>query len=157
MQVAHVWQRGEASQEKWKKDSCGIACVRMILLQRYIAVCSLDELIQDGLERGGFSKRGWRHDTLIELLKKRGVKARREEYKDKPFDLGYSHIRKNLRMGKPVMASVNTPKGYHIILLTEATMNGLRYNDPAHEHGQDMIMTSSEFFKIWRRLCILVD
>ena len=69
--------------EHWSKRSCGVACVRMILLgaakiyecanTERARVDSLWELIHEGLQDNAYSSRGWVHTGLQRMLARRGV------------------------------------------------------------------------------------
>jgi hypothetical protein len=58
--------------EKWEKNACGIACIRMVinsLLQEGIKEQSYWDLLQLALEKNAYCEKGWIHRELLEILR----------------------------------------------------------------------------------------
>lgn len=184
--VPYYSQHRDVSELHWKKRSCGIVCVKMILdfLKPELPV-SIDALIDEAVLMNGYTAHGWSHDALVNLFHNHGQHAYREEFKSMHIDVqkrtkqpsayesllvrnGISKIVHMLRKGKPVIVSVE--KGFddntstHLIVLTgmldtPAGCEGFFYNDPNSVDGvkKHVFVELSKFRTYWRKLAIFVS
>lgn len=60
--------------EKWEKNACGIACLRMIInsFQNEKSLLSYWDLLQLALSHNAYCEKGWIHAKLLEILKEFG-------------------------------------------------------------------------------------
>lgn len=136
-----------------------------------------DELLEEGIIINGYEKRGWKHAHLAILLRNHGLTAYNQEFKsirvslvDKLFetstyaksirDKGIAKITKTLQSGRPVMLSVSTDKGNHVVLGVGIKEDILIYHDPAGKskgEGAYKAISIEKFKKKWRKLAIFVN
>lgn len=144
--------------------ACGMACVYMIFQYFGTAKESLDTLIQEGEAQGGRGTSGWIHDYLVEVLKKNGHGALREEGM---AERSVERFRGALKEGSPVIVSVVRTlfdqRDFHMLVLTGVRENeaggleGFFYNDPASlERVSERYVPLSAFYLSWRRMAIFV-
>lgn len=63
----------------WQRSSCGILCVQEIASFLNGSTYNTVDLIRQGQELGGYShEHGWKHDGLVGLINKLGLRAERK-------------------------------------------------------------------------------
>lgn len=184
--VPYYSQHQDVIEPSWRSRSCGIACTKMVL--NYLKPDNkelIDDLIEEGVLVGGYSKNGWDHESIVRLLRNRGISAYREEFRSVLVDsaqrkflkstyenpmllTGIKKIKKCLECEKPVIVSVepyfseNTES--HLVVLTgfledkENGLEGFFYNDPDSKFGvkKDNFIELPKFKKMWRKMAIFV-
>lgn len=151
--VKYYSQHSDDISEEWRRKSCAIACVKMILdFMDSDDELSGQDLVDEGLVINGFSPEGhgWIHESLVRLLHNHGVSAYRQEFKSYFFDkgtsalfdkkedsnkiyhVGLNKIIKSLKNNSPVIVSLgngfNGAVNTHMVLLTgtkETKENGI--------------------------------
>lgn len=185
LDVPYCSQHDDVTDKEWQPRSCGVACVKMALdyLKPEHAE-SVDTLIEEALIMNGYTKHGWSHDALVNILRNRGLHAYREEfrsqqlhpvtrqmqpsaYEPKLVRNGLSKMVNVLAKGKPVIVSVDggfgTHVGTHLIILTGFTkddvgIEGFFYNDPDSRGGikKNVFVELPRFRQYWRKMAIFV-
>lgn len=185
LDVPYCSQHEHVTEPHWQPRSCGVACVKMAL--DYLKPKhgqSVDDLIDEAVIMNGYTKHGWSHDALVNLLRNHGLHAYREEFRSMQLDPktrrmqpssyeahltrnGISKIANVLFKGKPVIVSVDagfgTNVGTHLIVLTgfaedDIGLEGFFYNDPDSREGlkKDMFVELPRFRQYWRKFAIFV-
>ncbi|MDP2669358.1 MAG: C39 family peptidase [bacterium] len=166
----------------WQYRSCGVAAFKMAMLALRSPACqlagrfneegdmSLDDLIKEGLASGAYKPGvGWVHDGLVALAKEHGFKNsfRKEwplEGSPTSFSAGIAGIVSILEENIPVLASVKSETGGHIILLIgyekeREIVKGFYYHDPDakdRESGQNKFINKEDFLRFWKGRIIVV-
>ena len=165
-------QYDESVPADWRDRSCGIVCLQMALAARSSSRLTISDLIKEALTiEGAYQESiGWSHTGLVLVAHNHGIPAYQEEFRSRNphteenlAHYGVKKIKEELTRGKVILASVRKdfkPEGSpHIILLIGVTSRGFEYHDPAQldpSHGANQVITEEDFFKSWRRLCIVV-
>ena len=168
----------------WRKKSCGIACVKMVIDYCGVSKPQIMDLIEQGRYIGGYNPEyGWNHDSLVNILRNHGVSAYRQEFKsqninpseknskkskyeDRLCSLGEHKIIQFIDKGAPSMISVE--KGFivgdssHLILVIGYKkeldhITGFFYLDPDNQLEDDKkceFMSLDRFHNFWRKLAI---
>lgn len=186
LDVPYFSQHQDVLDPAWQPRSCGIACAKMLLqFHKQDHDESIDDLIAEAVLMGGYTKHGWQHDALVNLLRNRGIHAYREEFRSQSIDSrtrvrqqspyeqhltrnGISKIANHLFKGKPVIVSVDAGFGEntssHLIVITgfaedEVGLEGFFYNDPDSQAGikKDLFVELPKFRKFWRKLAIFAS
>ena len=183
--VPYYSQYQNVLEPKWRARACGVACVKMVI--KYFRSDndeSIDALIDEGVRIGGYGNNGWDHESLVRILRNRGIYSYREEFRSQVIlpgkssgmpsvydkrmaEAGINKIKKMLQAKRPVIVSVDTGfdenKTSHLIVLTgfdadETGVSGFMYNDPQSDGGvkKNLFVNLDKFNKYWRRLAIFV-
>lgn len=186
LDVPYCSQHDHVVEPHWQPRSCGVVCVKMVLdFLKPEHEKTVDELIDEAVLMNGYTKHGWSHDVLVNLLRNYGTHAYREEFRSMHVNVltrqtrpsayetllvrnGISKIANVLAKGKPVIVSVDA--GFdenadtHLIVLTgvsedEVGFDGFFYNDPDSRGGvkKDMHADLQKFRQFWRKLAIFVS
>jgi hypothetical protein len=187
LDVPYYSQYQNVLEEKWRSRACGVTSVKMVLKYFYPDNDeSIDALIDEGVRIGGYkTEHGWDHETLVRLLRNRGLFAYREEFKSqvlragetkgmpsiydaKMAKAGIKKIFKMLKAGRPVIVSVDSGFGEnttsHLIVLVGFDLDdsgevaGFVFNDPDAKTGikKNIFVEIGKFEKYWRRMSIFV-
>ncbi len=159
MPVPFYSQHAEDVPLEWRHRACGIIALRMALAH-FGKEVSPTELIETGVATGAYDpKFGWRHDGLIALAQKWGVKAERKEFK-KNLEEGSVYLRESLANGQVPIVSLRVEgiTDTHLVALVGADANGFLYNDPALDAttGSHLAISNVDFLRRWRALAIFV-
>lgn len=171
--VPYYSQYLDVIDELWQPRSCGVACLKMLLDSRGDHPPSLDEMIAEGNAIGAYGEFGWRHDGIIALAKKYGVKLSRAEWRqsetrapDELNEEGITFLISELRAGRAVMVSAikkfKEADKFHMVVLTgfkesDGQVTDFYYNDPdAHSRreGENLFVPVNTFRTKWRRMAI---
>lgn len=172
--VPYYSQWLDVADPDWQRRSCGIVALKMAMLALHSPRRSrdeegdmgLDELIKRGIELGAYKPNiGWVHEGLVFLAKKYGFtdSFRKEWAADKSAD-GINFIVDNISQNIPVIASVKSEAGGHLILLTgfektDGNLKNFYYNDPGAKsisEGKNKIISKDDFLKFWKGRIIVV-
>lgn len=186
LDVPYYSQYQNVLEEKWRSRACGITCVKMIIKYSHPSNDeSIDALIDEGVRINGYNEHGWDHESLVRILRNRGFFAYREEFKSqllkagetkgvpsiydaKMAKAGIKKIYKMLKIGRPVIVSVDAGFGEnttsHLIVLTgfdlddSGDVSGFVFNDPDAKTGikKNIFVEIEKFERYWRRMCIFV-
>ena len=152
LDVPYYSQHTDVKDETWRRHSCAIVCVYMVLAYAKSKkgeegqMPTIDDLIYEGFELRGTGSYGWTHDALVWLLHNHGVPGYREEFKSidenvaKDFtEVGLRKIGEMLKEGNPVIVSGikkwKEDKKFHNFVLTgfeeeAGELVGFYYHDP---------------------------
>lgn len=164
LEVPYVSQYRDVQNPDYRLRSCGMTCVNMVLQYFKTALPTLDEMIGHGMEHGGYSTSGWKHDYFVNLIKGYGHACERME---NMRDSDVSLLRDSIVHGNPVIVSAEMRifdrRLFHQVLLTgvretsEGVLDGFYYHDPASlstEGGKDLYASLPVFFLSWRKMAI---
>lgn len=164
LEVPYLSQYLDVSTPAYREISCGMTGVYMTLAHFGAILPSLDELIQKGIETGGYSDSGWRHEYFVSLFKEFGYTARREE---NMRDSAAESFREALRAGNPVIVSavrhLFDQRFFHMVVLTgfredaAGKLEGFFYHDPGllkREGAAHRYVSLPTFLLDWRRMAI---
>ncbi len=125
------------------------------------------KLIQQGVVLNAYDGRwGWIHDGLVRLAKENGFKKSfRKEWPHEALQnktktktiLRYIVVL--LRRGVPVLASVKSETGGHLVLLVGCSDDGFLYHDPdarVRTEGKFKFIAIEPFLEIWKGRIIVV-
>lgn len=161
-----VDQLKDVKDKKWKKKSCTICSVKMMIgfnNKKYLKV-DVGELINEAIKLDGYLEGiGWKHKTISKLAKKYSIKLDFIKKFPKNFKEKSRWLRKiedGIIEGKPSMVSVyykfNRKNGGHIVLINGIKKNGkivLGYHiqDPdSRFKGNNYYISKDKFLLGWR-------
>jgi len=161
-----VNQKTDTGDKKWANKTCGVCSLKMVLgyLNPKHKKLKVMSLVKKGLKKGGYMKNiGWKHSALVDLAADYGVKMRFQKIflkKKKEKEGGLKFIIKNIKRGKPVIASVhygfNPRRNGHLVAVNGVRISGKRVfgfyiQDPyPTKKGNNYFVTKAEFLKGWR-------
>jgi hypothetical protein len=111
----------------WAWRSCGMANLAMVFtLKGVLRKRRLFDLVNEGLAMNGYAFKnrwgqtdiGWKHDCLVRMCMKEGLKAKGVK------KIGVYEVMKEVLRGNNVIASINSKVGSHMVLV-----NGFKIND----------------------------
>jgi len=187
LDVPYYSQHQDVTEPSWQKRSCGIVCTKMVL--NYLKPDNkelIDDLIEEGVIVGGYnSDHGWNHESIVRLLRNRGIPSYQEEFRSVLVDSlqrrflksthenpmisgGLNKIHKSIMDKNPVIVSVepnfDENKTSHLIVLTGFSedkygLDGFFYNDPDSREGikKDKFIELSKFKDYWRNMAIFIS
>jgi len=190
LDIPYYSQKDDVSDEHWQKRACGIVSLKMVLdfyaKKEGRDIPSIDELIKEGVAIGGHDPEwGWRHDRIVDLARRYGFHAYRQEFKshihnaaneelipsahqDKFIEDGIKKITEVLEEGTPVIISTTkyfTEKdSAHMLVLTGFEkegdeITGFYYHDPEPKEegeGENLFVDRGVFRSQWRKFAIFV-
>lgn len=168
LDVPYYSQHIDILDSNWQSRSCGIACLKMVIDFYTKDKRNIMELVKIGIDKGGYSLSGWRHDTLVEMASELGLLAFRKEYIDDEIT-GLKDVLRFLENGFPVMVSAvknfSEKDKFHMVLLTGLEsegdeIKGFYYHDPDSpnkEEGKHKFVPIETFKKYWRKMAIYVS
>lgn len=171
LDVPYYSQWLDVKDPDWRRRSCGIAALKMAMLAlRSFSVgweMSLDDLIKKGLALpNAYDPRfGWVHDGLVALAKECGFESSfRREWSEAKKEEALELALELIREGIPVIASVKSISGGHLILLIgfekeRGSLKGFYYHDPDakdRDSGKNKFIFVDDFLEIWKGRIIIV-
>ena len=161
-----VSQAKDVKDKKWKKRSCAICSMKMVLgfsNKKHLDI-ELGQLIDEAHKLGGYLEGiGWKHRTVSELAKRYGLKLgfiKKFPKTIKEKSKWLKEMEEGIAKGKPVMASIyyklSRKNGGHIVVINGIRKNGkltLGYHvqDPDDRFkGHNYFITKDEFLLGWR-------
>lgn len=146
LDVPYCSQRLDVGDLYWQSRACGMACVKMVLDYYKKGGDSLINLIKEGVGKEGYCERGWIHDVLVEMMKERGLKVFRKEYKSADENEQKRLIEKAIKetinflseKGLVIISAIKNfseEKNFHMVVLIgfekgENGVIGFYYHDP---------------------------
>jgi len=140
---------------EWRKVSCGIAGVSMLIDFYQPGSAVPDLLLQQGRAAGAFlSDAGWTHQGLINLTKQFGLNGYSRDMAGLSMSSAFSELKEVLKDG-PVMVSVHytfqpTNPIPHLVVVNGVADGKVFYNDPAEASGGGSI-SIEQFQSAWKK------
>lgn len=183
--VPYYSQHADVQRDEWKQRACSVACLKMVVDFMGGSAPSVDDIIDDGVARGGYGASGWSQKILIELAENYGVRLERKEYRtEEEMSSGklsaegavleglqaraLADFARSFAEKKPVLVSAiknfTEADKFHMVVLVgmrmqDATLTGFYYHDPdfsSAEQGKNRFVPLEIFKKTWRRMAIFV-
>lgn len=156
----------DVKNSEWKRKSCGIVALKMILdywaREENKKIPDIDELVKIGLNMGAYINGiGWKHKALVQIAKQYGFKGRNFDWRADSAETALAKMTGYLKL-YPIMASVyknfDLREGGHLITLIGMENNEIFYNEPMARKREDIAkkMSLAEFLKGWKRRIIIV-
>jgi uncharacterized protein YvpB len=176
--------------KEWQSKICAILCVKMTLdfFGKKVNATDLikegliisDDLSKKGKPQNGYTKKfGWGHDSLLMLLRNRGIVAYEQEFKSFTDGLlennslvkfGIKKILDNIKKGFPVIVSIakntdNRRLSGHMVIAygyeeKNGILSGFYINDPEYKtelEGKNIFVKKEDFIKNWKKLAIFTE
>lgn len=150
----------DISDPKWKKLSCGIADMAMIINFYKPGAVAPDALLQAGLAAGAFIDGvGWKHQGLADLGHPYGLSGSGHDVSHLSKSEAFAVLAQHLEDG-PVIASVYytfDPASPipHLVVITGTADGMVFYNDPAMREG-DHAISIAGFLRGWKKRFITI-
>ena len=153
---------------QWAHRMCAVCSLWMLLkLHNPDLNVSVMDLVTRGLAKDGYiEKIGWKHAVIVELAKDFGLQlqyAKKFFYSPEEKESGLLIINLNLENGQPVLVSVFSPNGSHVLVVcgfkdSDDNVAGYYIQDPnGRVHGHNYFLTKQEFLSSWRGGLIYQD
>ncbi|TRZ50941.1 hypothetical protein D4R99_05130 [bacterium] len=145
---------------EWKKKSCGIASLAMIIEYYEPKLVPINSLLHEGILSGAYLKNvGWKHQDLALLSEKYGLKGLSYDLSGTDKKTALAQFTDLLKDG-PVIASVHykfdpTSTIPHLLVINGIEGNTVYYNDPAADAGNKEI-SIADFMKGWKKRFIVI-
>lgn len=166
IKIPLVDQRKDVKDKKWKKKSCAICSMKMMMEfsnKKHLKI-DIGQLANEAMKMRGYLKNiGWKHKTIIDLAKKYGInlgfiKQFPKTLKEKSKWL--KKLEDSIVKGKPVMVSIyyklSKKNGGHVVVVNGIRKNGkiiLGYHiqDPDNSFRSNNYCVSKDKFLLgWR-------
>ncbi len=145
---------------EWKKKSCGIASMAMLIDFYKPEAVTPQKLLAQGINSGAYvSDAGWSHQGLANLASKYGLKGKTYDLSKLDNQTSFSRFKDIVKDG-PVMVSIHykfDPKSTipHLVVITDIVGDTVYYNDPAGYAAEKEISVAN-FLKGWKKRFITV-
>lgn len=139
----------------WKKVSCGIASIAMVIDHYSDESVVPDELLTRGINAGAYiDSAGWSHQGLINLAKPYGLTGQTLSYSNLSMSEAFTKLEAAVMEG-PVIASVHytfepTNPIPHLVVITGIKDGLVYYSDPAEETGNNYL-SAEKFKRSWKK------
>lgn len=154
-------QFADISSPEWKKVSCGIASLGMLIkYYRPDTEMTLDALLTRGIAAGAYvDDAGWSHAGLISLAGRYGLTGESRSLADLTMQDAFAELEQAVAEG-PVMVSVHytfEPSNPipHLVVITNIKDDKVYYNDPAEKAGNGSI-SKIKFQNSWKKRYIAI-
>jgi uncharacterized protein YvpB len=174
-------------------SACGIVCVKMILdyktddrLQNTEHRISIDDLVKEGYIVGGKEEAGWKHETIVRVLRNHGIMAFRQEFIAHEVVISKQKVESSkgvlneevteemrgvaltkfemfIDQGYPVMTSMRPGFGEnggdHLVLIVGYDEDNLYINDSqmGSDEGSPIAVSKKKFMEYWKGLSVFVE
>ena len=144
----------------WKKRSCGVVSLGMIIEYFSGKTLDLNSLLQKGIDEGAFiANVGWSHRGLADLSTDFGLHGTAYDLSDKKNTEAFTRFKAILEDG-PVIVSAHykfDPKSTipHLLVINKIIDDTVYYNDPAATEAYKKISVS-DFMNGWKKRFIVV-
>lgn len=159
-QVPFYSQFNDISAPEWRKLSCGIADLAMIINFYQPGAVSADALLEEGIVAGAYiNGAGWSHQGLVNLARAYGLTGSTYDLSNLDMDAAFAELEKFLKNG-PVIASVyytfdpNSPIP-HLVVINGVKDGSVYYNDPAGKAANEKI-SIDDFMRGWKKRFIVI-
>jgi len=145
---------------KWKKVSCGIASLAMVIDYYGTDEISANDLLKEGIEDGAYiSNAGWSHRGLVLLSEKHGMKGETYDLSNETRREAFEFFVRQLKDG-PAIVSVHykmEPDNPipHLVVINGFDGDTIYYNDPAAKTPAKEI-SKQDFLKTWKKRFIVI-
>ena len=150
----------------WKKRSCGVVALKMVLAYERkssdVIIPSLQALLEKGISIRAFTtKNGWSHCGLTKLARVYGFRGKNFDWFKKSDVYAFKKMLFYLAKG-PLIISIhknfNSHDVGHLIVLTGFENSKIFYNDPYSKIRSNVpkIISVRKFLKGWKRRIIVV-
>ncbi len=145
---------------EWKKKSCGIASLAMVIEYYKPETVSVNSLLQQGILNGAYLKNlGWIHQRLALLSETYGLQGLSYDLSGTDKKIAYGQFKDFLKDG-PVIASVHykfDPASTipHLVVINGFEGDTIYYNDPAASSANKKI-SATDFLKAWKKRFIVI-
>jgi predicted double-glycine peptidase len=145
---------------EWQKIGCGIASLAMLIEFYKPGTVAVNTLLEEGIAAGTYlSGAGWKHEGLVLLAVKYGLKGSSYDLSNLGMDAALAQFEAALK-GGPVIASVHykfDPKSSipHLAVINGVDGDTVYYNDPAGTSAGGKISVQ-DFIKAWKKRFIAV-
>lgn len=152
-------QFADITRPEWKKISCGIASVAM-LIDHYQEAVLPDTLLEEGIAAGAYIQNaGWSHAGLIGLAKKHGLTGEAVPLAHLSMPDAFAALEGAVAEG-PVIVSVHytfDPQNLipHLVVVTGVSGGLVHYNDPAEDAGGGTVSVT-QFQSAWKKRYISI-
>lgn len=159
-EVPFYSQFEDVTSSKWKKKSCGIASLAMVVDYYYPESISVDTLLAQGIAAKGYIEHvGWTYKALISVANKYGLSGESYDLAKLSTPDALVVLKTFLAEG-PVIVSVHyqfDPKSTipHLVVLNGIENGTIAYNDPAAKEGNKKI-SIADFGKGWKKRFISI-
>lgn len=162
IKIPLVDQRKETKNKKWAHRTCAICSLKMVMAwkNKKLEKIPVITLVKKGLKADGYLKGiGWKHQGIIDLAKKHGVKMAfiKNFFKSKAQKKkGLGMLNKKLATGEPVLASMRYKTTGHVVVVIGLRKNtnkitGYFIQDPdSGFRGHNYFLSKKEFLNYWR-------
>ena len=139
----------------WRKKSCGIASLAMVIGYYKQEAISVDAVLAQGIAAHGYIENvGWTYKSLISVARSYGLQGNSYDLAKLSADDALLVFKIFLQNG-PLVASVHykfDPASTipHLVVVTGTDGNTLYYNDPAAKEGGRKI-AMNDFIKAWKK------
>lgn len=164
LNVPYYSQQLDVLDPEWKWRSCGICALKMAM-EFLGSKTNLDELVKEGLAVGAYLNGiGWIHQGLVDIAKRHGfLNSFKKEWPIRQLaeekEKATEYLTESLNNNIPVLASVKSISGGHLVLLVGLEKKGFYIHDPdAHnrEDGEFKFLNLSKFLEIWKGRIIVL-
>lgn len=144
----------------WRKVSCGIAGVAMLIDFYSDESVSADALLQKGIAAGSFlNDAGWIHSGLISLSRPYGLEGESVSLANLGMTSAFAELEEVVKEG-PVMVSVHytfepTNPIPHLVVINGVQDGKVFYNDPAESSGGNSL-SIEKFKNAWKKRYISI-
>lgn len=153
-------QFNDISDPEWKKLSCGIASLAMIIDFYDLNTVSVNSLLDEGIKAGAYIyNAGWSHNGLALLAKNHGLEGNTYDFSGLSDQDALERFVAIINEG-PVIASVHytfDPANPipHLAVITGIDDGTVYYNDPAGSSDGGKI-SIDDFMKVWKKRLVVV-
>lgn len=143
----------------WKKKSCGIASLAMIVNYYAPGTTTANRVLVQGIAAKAYIENiGWTYKGLISVARSYALVGQAFDYGTQGRAYAFSKLKSHLSEG-PVMASVHyhfDPKSTipHLVVLDGIDDTYVYYNDPAAKEGNKKILIDN-FIAGWKKRFIV--
>jgi ABC-type bacteriocin/lantibiotic exporter with double-glycine peptidase domain len=145
---------------KWKKNSCGVVSIAMIVDYYSDKPISVNTMLNQAIASGAYlPSAGWTHQGLINLSKKYGMTGKAYDLSSSSSKAAFATFSTLLKDG-PIIASVHykfepTNPIPHLVVIDGIDKDFVYYNDPASTGGGKKISVDT-FRKAWKQKFIVI-
>ena len=145
---------------KWRKKSCGIVSLAM-LLEYSGRKTKPDDLLRLGLKIDAYLPGiGWKHHGLVELAEKYGAKGENFDWAKLDLSIAVRQLKIHLKK-YPVLTSIynsfNPKRGGHLIVLVGMEKNKIFYHDPNAKKKSRRAVSLKKFLTGWKKRIIVIN
>jgi predicted double-glycine peptidase len=150
----------DVSAPEWKKVSCGIASLAMVMDYYGKKDTSVDSLLAEGIDAGAYlTSAGWTYAGLIGVSRQHAMDGESYDLAGVAMPTAFTSFEKTVQEG-PTIASVHytfepTNPIPHLVVVTAIANGYVYYNDPADTAGGGKI-TIEKFQGAWKKRFIVI-